>query len=105
MQMGVHLLRLVFLTCVNVRMLLHIRLLVEPLAAVLAGVRPRVRVDEEVRGEGGGALEGFAAHLALKAFFLFKYTELKSDCIVLHMENILPDRVVPESGRSCVAPD
>lgn len=56
----------------NVRVFLHIRLLVEPLAAVLAGVRPRVRVDEEVRGQSGGALERFAAHLALKAFFLIK---------------------------------
>lgn len=59
-----------FFTSVNVRVFLHIRLLVEPLAAVLAGVRPRVRVDEQVRGEGGGAFEGFAAHLALEAFFL-----------------------------------
>lgn len=56
----------------NVRVFLHVRLLVEPLAAVLAGVRPRVRVDEQVRGQSGGALEGFPAHLALKAFFLVK---------------------------------
>lgn len=44
-------------TGVNVSVFLHIRLLVESLAAVLAGVRPRVRVDEQVRGESGGALE------------------------------------------------
>lgn len=42
----------------------------EPLAAVLAGVGPRVRVDEQVRGESGGALEGLATHLALEAFLL-----------------------------------
>lgn len=67
-----------WLTGVNVRVFLHIRLLVEPLAAVLAGVRPRVRVDEQVRGESGGALEGFAAHLALEAFFLIKDKSTKS---------------------------
>lgn len=57
-------------TCVDVCVLLHVRLLVEPLAAVLAGVRPSVRVDEQVCGECGGALECFATHLALEAFFL-----------------------------------
>lgn len=61
---------MLWLTCVNVRVLLHIRLLVEPLAAVLAGVRPGVWVDEQVRGQGGGALEWFPTHLALKTFFL-----------------------------------
>lgn len=44
-------------TGVNVRVFLHIRLLVEPLAAELAGVRPGVRVDEQVCGESGGALK------------------------------------------------
>jgi hypothetical protein len=39
------------ITCMNVSVFLHVRLLVEPLAAVLARVRPRVRVDEEVRGQ------------------------------------------------------
>lgn len=33
--------------------LLHVRLLVEPFVAVLAGVGPCVRVDEQVRGERG----------------------------------------------------
>ena len=45
-------------------MLLHVRLLVEPLAAVLARVRPRVRVDEEVRGQRRAPLERLAALLA-----------------------------------------
>lgn len=67
------LLQLVFLTCVDVRMLLHIRFLVEPLPAVLTGVWPCVGVDEEVRGKGGGAFERLAAHFAFEAFFLFKY--------------------------------
>lgn len=98
---------LLFLTCVNVRMLLHIGFLVEPLPAVLTGVWPRVRVDEEVRGKGGGAFERLAAHFAFEAFFLFKYTKTKIvfDCIIYvkmlsHME-----QPAPGSGRSCVAPD
>lgn len=66
------------LTGVNICMLLHIRLLVEPLAAVLAGIRPCVGVDEEVRGQSGGALERFAAHLTLKAFFLIKDKHIKT---------------------------
>ena len=48
----------------NVGVLLHVGLLVEPLSAVLARVRPRVRVDEEVRGERGAPLERLAALLA-----------------------------------------
>ena len=48
----------------NVGVLLHVGLLVEPLAAVLARVRPRVRVDEEVRRQRGAPLEGLAALLA-----------------------------------------
>lgn len=61
------------LTGVNVRVFFHVRLLVEPFAAVLAGVGPGVRVDEEVRGQSGGALKRFATHLALEAFFLSKH--------------------------------
>ena len=52
------------LTCVYVGVFLHVGLLVEPLSAVLARVRPRVRVDEEVRGERGAPLERLAALLA-----------------------------------------
>lgn len=47
-------------------MLLHVGLLVEALAAVGARVRARVAVDEQMRGQGAGALEGLAALLALK---------------------------------------
>lgn len=38
----------------------------EALSAVLAGVGPGVRVDQQVGGEGGGALEALAALLALE---------------------------------------
>lgn len=38
----------------------------EALAAVLAGVGPRVRVDKQVRGQRAGALEALAALLALR---------------------------------------
>lgn len=54
-------------TCVDESVLLHVRLLVEPLPAVLARIRPRVRMDEQVRGKRGGALEAFAADFAAEA--------------------------------------
>lgn len=56
------------LTCVDVGVLLHVALLVEPLAAVVAGIRPRVAVDEQVGGQGAGALKALAALLALEHF-------------------------------------
>jgi len=55
---------------VYVRVFLHVGLLVEPLAAVLAGVGPRVRVDEQVGGQRGRPLERLPAHFALEAFLL-----------------------------------
>lgn len=55
---------------VDERVLLHVGLLVEPLAAELAGVGPGVGVDEQVRGQGGRPLEAFAADLAVEASFL-----------------------------------
>lgn len=58
------------LTCVDVGVLLHVRLLVEALPTELAGVGPRVRVDEQVGRQGGRALEGFATHPALEATLL-----------------------------------
>lgn len=42
-------------------MLLHVGLLVEALATVLARIGPCVRVDEQVRGQGRGPLELLAA--------------------------------------------
>lgn len=44
---------------------LHIRFLVKALPAVLAGVWPSVRMDQQVRGQGAGPLETFATLLAL----------------------------------------
>lgn len=58
------------LTCMYVGMLLHVGLLVEPLAAVLAGVGPRVRVDQEVSGQRARPLEALPALLALERFFI-----------------------------------
>ena len=55
------------LTGMDVGVLFHVRLLVEALAAELAGVGPRVRVDEQVRGQRGGALEAFAADFTAEA--------------------------------------
>lgn len=56
-------------TGVDVGVLLHVRLLVKPLSAVLARVGPGVRVDEQVRRERRGPLEGLAALLALEGAF------------------------------------
>lgn len=53
-------------TRVYERVLLHVRLLVEALAAVLAGVGPRVGMYEQVSGQRGRALEDFPAHAAAK---------------------------------------
>ena len=58
--------RLVYCTCVDVGVLLHIRLLVKSLPAESASEGPGVRVDEQMSGEGGGPLEGLAALLALE---------------------------------------
>lgn len=42
----------------------------EALSTVLAGVGPRVRMDQEVGGQGGRALESLSTHLAFKASLL-----------------------------------
>lgn len=39
----------------------------EPLPTILARIRPRVRVDEQVRGQCGGALETFPADFTAEA--------------------------------------
>lgn len=49
----------------NVGVLLHVRLLVKPLATILTGVRPRVGMDQEVSAECARPFEGFAALLTL----------------------------------------
>lgn len=60
------------LTCVNERVLFHVGLLVKPLSAILARIRPRVRVDEQMSGQCGGALETFAADFTAKTPLLKK---------------------------------
>lgn len=52
----------------NVGVFLHIRFLVESLPAVLAGVRPRIGVDQQVGGKCAGPLERLSALLALENF-------------------------------------
>lgn len=59
-----------FLACVDVGVFLHVGFLMEAFPTVLTGIRPRVRVDQQVSGQGRGALEGFTTHFALKASFL-----------------------------------
>ena len=51
----------------DVGVLLHVGLLVEALAAVGAGVRARVGVDQHVRGQGGRPLEPLPTLPALEA--------------------------------------
>lgn len=48
---------------------LHIRLLMEPLTAVLARVGPGVRMYEEMSGKCTGPLESFPTLLAFEDFF------------------------------------
>lgn len=50
----------------NVSVFFHVGLLVESLAAILAGIWTRVRVDKQVRAQSAGSLEGFATLFALK---------------------------------------
>jgi len=54
---------------VDVGVFLHVRLLVEPFAAVLARVGSGVRVDQQVRGQSGRPLERLPALFALEDFF------------------------------------
>lgn len=56
------------LTGVDVRVLLHVALLVESLATVGTRIRPRVAMDEQMCGQRAGALERFAALLAFEHF-------------------------------------
>ena len=63
--------RRVVLTCVDECVLLHVGLLMEALPAVLARVRARVRVDEQMRGQRGRALEAFPADLTVEAPLLW----------------------------------
>ena len=48
---------------------LHVGLLVKPFAAVLAWIRTRVGMNEQVRGQGARPLETLAALLALEYLY------------------------------------
>lgn len=54
------------LTGMNVRVFLHVRLLMKPLAAVLAGIRSGVGMDQKVGAESARTFEGFSALFALQ---------------------------------------
>ena len=60
-------------TCVNIRVFLHVRLLVEAFAAEVAGVGPGVGVDEEVGGEGAAPLKRLPTLRALNVQQLFMF--------------------------------
>lgn len=57
------------LTCMDVGVLFHVGLLMKPLAAVLAGIGPGVRVDQQMGGQSGRSLEALAALFAFEASF------------------------------------
>ena len=57
-------------TCVYVCVFLHVRLLVESLAAVLTRIGSRVAVNEKVCGQRGRALEALAALLARESLLV-----------------------------------
>jgi hypothetical protein len=56
-------------TCVDVGVFLHVGFLVEPFAAVLARIRPGVRVDQQVSRQRRRPLERLAALSAFEHFF------------------------------------
>jgi hypothetical protein len=77
---------------VDVRVLLHVGLLVESLAAMRAWVWSGVAVDEEVGGEGGGALEALRAQPALEGTFLAMSTHavlVQTDSVAKHLRQEL----------------
>lgn len=82
MDSNLHLLTgtILFLTSMDVSVFLHIRLLVEALATVLAGIGPCVWMDQQMSGEGGGTFECLPTHLALKASFLLQKENHRNVC-------------------------
>lgn len=57
----------------DVGVFFHIGFLMKPFPAVLARVRPCVRMNEQVGGEGGGTFERFTALLTLKQTIKFNH--------------------------------
>ena len=54
-----------FITCVDVGVFLHVGFLVKSLAAVLTGVRPRVRMDQQMGGQRRRPFKRLTALFAL----------------------------------------
>lgn len=85
----------------------------EPLPAVLAGVRPRVGVDEQVRRQRGRPLKTLTAYLAVETSFL-KREQSQSQSVSYGCQVSTATVTVrceyqdvwglPESARLCVAP-
>jgi len=67
------------LTGVYISVLLHIALLVESLAAELARVRSRVRMDQKVSAERARSFEGFTALLAFEHFLCGVHSPVLSE--------------------------
>lgn len=65
-------------------MFLHVGFLVESLAAVLAGIRPRVRMDQQVRGQSGRPLKTFSADLTAENPLLSINTDQISPQVLDH---------------------
>ena len=80
----------------NVRVLLHVRLLVEALPAVLARVGARVAVDEQMSGQRRRPLEALAALFTLECAFVCVYrpvlreTDSMSECLIAHVTSVRP---------------
>ena len=53
----------------NVGVLLHIRFLVKPFTTIFTWVGTGIAVNEHMRGESRGTLEGFSTLFANKLFF------------------------------------
>lgn len=115
------------LTCVDEGVFLHVRLLMEPFAAVLAWVRPRVGVDKQVSRQSWRPLETFTAYFAVETSFLKReqrpvLVKFSSQRIHAWQEGGLKVRCeskkrkgcklhlvvwgvkIPESARPCVVP-
>lgn len=96
-------------TSVDVGVLLHVGLLMESLATVLARVGPRVRMNEEVRGQRGAPLERFSALFTAKGFFAVVYgpvlaqADLVAKGFVAQLASVRPLAVMRSSSMDLEA--
>lgn len=72
----------------------------EPLATVLTGVGPGVRVNEQVCGQRGRPLEALATDLTVKASFLQRRRKGEEKCIALSAAAALNATDKPFKARS-----